>query len=663
MTLPTSLDTSAAASRDGRHARPGGPVSPTRSRLTPLDAAEIRLVDGFWSERQRLNADVILRHCEEWMERIGWTSNLDRAASGEEGWEHAGIEFVDSEIHKLLEGMAWELGRPVDADDPAAVAAHVDLADRFARLVSRVAAAQDPDGYLHTSFGRPWQRPRYSDLEWGHELYSMGHLIQAGVAAHRTGTSDELVGVVTRVADHLWEAFGPDGRVAVCGHPEVEVALVELGRALEEPRYVELARLFVERRGHGLLGQIEYGAEYFQDDVPVRDADVLRGHAVRALYLAAGALDVAVETGDAELADAVRRQWEETVRARTYVTGGMGSHHQDEAFGADFELPPDRAYAETCAGIASNMLSWRLLLQDDDPRYADLIERTLLNTVLASPREDGRAFFYTNTLHQRTPGTAPDEDEVNARALASLRAPWFEVSCCPTNVARTLASMELTFATRSPDGVQIHQLGSYDVDTVLEDGTPVALSVRSGYPYAGDVSVAFREDTGREVELAVRIPAWARTATLTEPGGSPLEVRGRRALVHRRFRAGDEVRLDLPMAARFVIPDPRIDAVRGQVAVERGPLVLALESTDVPSGQVGDVAVDTGSAPALTERGARVRLSRTVADVADWPYGHGVDRVDRVEPLGEVDLVPYASWANRGPSTMRVWIPVAAGRS
>jgi DUF1680 family protein len=639
--------------------RPGGPVAPTTSRLTPLDATEVRLVDGFWGERQRLNADVILAHCEDWMERIGWTSNFDRAASGEEGWEHAGIEFVDSEIHKLLEGMAWELGRPVADGDTAAALTRDDLADRFARLVARVAAAQDADGYLHTSFGRPWQRPRYSDLEWGHELYSMGHLIQAGVAAHRTGASDELVGVVTRVAEHLWREFGPEGRVAVCGHPEVEVALVELGRALDEPRYVELAGLFVERRGHGLLGRIEYGAEYFQDDVPVREAEVLRGHAVRALYLAAGAFDVAVETGDAELADAVRRQFEETVRTRTYITGGMGSHHQDEAFGADFELPPDRAYAETCAGIASDMLSWRLLLQDDDPRHADLMERTLLNTVLASPREDGRAFFYTNTLHQRTPGVAPDEDEVNARALASLRAPWFEVSCCPTNVARTLASMELTFATRSPEGVQIHQLGSYDVDTVLEDGSTVSLSVRSGYPYAGDVEVVFRADTGREIELAVRIPAWARTATVTEPGEQPHEVRGRRAVVRGRFRAGDTVRLDLPVEARFVTPDPRIDAVRGQVAVERGPLVLALESVDLPSGGVGDVSVDTDTSPELTERGARVSVSRTVTRDADWPYDPAVDRV---EDLGLVDLVPYATWANRGPSSMRVWIPAARTR-
>lgn len=623
-----------------------GPVSPSRSALTPLDASEIRLTGGYWGEKQRLNADVVLRHCEDWMERIGWTGNFDRAASHETGWEHAGIEFVDSEVYKLLEGMAWELGRSHDDD----------LAARYDRLVHRVASAQEDDGYLHTSFGRPWQRARYSDLEWGHELYCFGHLIQAAVAAARTGVESALVDVARRLADHLWEAFGPEGRVAVCGHPEIEVALVELGRALDEPRYVELARLFVERRGHGLLAPIEYGQEYFQDDVPVREAEVLRGHAVRALYLAAGALDVAVETGDDELADAVRRQWEATVARRTYVTGGMGSHHQDEAFGADFELPPDRAYSETCAGIASNMVSWRLLLQDGDPRYADLIERTLLNTVMASPREDGRAFFYTNTLHQRTDGVAPDEGELNARALSSLRAPWFEVSCCPTNVARTLASVELGFATTTADGLQLHQYGDYDVDTALADGTPVAVSVRSGYPYAGDVTVTWREDAGREVGLDLRIPSWAGSAVVGGPGDEPSTRVGRTTTVRRAFRAGDVVTVQFPVEARWVTPDARIDAVRGQVAVQRGPLVMALESTDLTEGDVNDVVVDTSVEPVTTAQGVTVEVSRLTGDGDDWPYGRSHDSS---RPLGPVELVPYATWANRGPSTMRVWLPVA----
>jgi DUF1680 family protein len=628
----------------------GGPVAPRHAKLTPLDATEIRLTGGYWGEKQQLNADVILQHCEDWMERIGWTGNFDRAASSATDWEHAGIEFVDSEIYKLLEAMAWELGRSDDED----------LAARYARLVNRVAAAQDDDGYLHTAFGRPWQRPRYSDLEWGHELYCAGHLIQAAVAAARTGAGTALVDVGRRLAEHLWETFGPDGRIAVCGHPEIEVALAELGRALDEPRWIELARLFVERRGRGLLAPIEYGQEYFQDDVPVRDAQVLRGHAVRALYLAAGALDVAVDTGDDVLADAVRQQWEKTVARRTYITGGMGSHHQDEAYGADFELPPDRAYSETCAGIASNMLSWRLLLQDGDPRYADLIERTLLNNIMASPREDGRAFYYTNTLHQRTDGVAPNEDELNARALSSLRAPWFEVSCCPTNVARTLASVELSFATRTESGVQLHQYGDYDIDTVLDDGTPVALSVRSGYPYAGDVTVTWRADTGRPIDLALRIPSWAGSARIALPGeGRGTQHEGRMTKIRGRFRAGDTVTMDLPIEARWVAPDPRIDAVRGQVVVERGPLVLVLESTDLPDGDVNDVVVDTSARPRTTPTGALINVTRISPDPSGWPYGSADASA---APLGEIPLVPYASWANRGPSTMRVWLPVAEPR-
>jgi hypothetical protein len=620
-------------------------VRPSTSILQPLDAGEIHLTKGYWRDWQRLNADVVLAHCEHWMERIGWIGNFDRAASHEEGWEHAGIEFVDSEVYKLLEGMAWELGR-----EP-----HGDLQDRYDALVSRVAAAQDPDGYLHTSFGRRWQRERYSDLEWGHELYCFGHLIQAAVARIRTSGSGRLVDVAIRLADHLYETFGPDGRIAVCGHPEIEPALVELGRATGDARYVELAMLFVERRGHGLLEPIEYGQEYFQDDVPVREASTLRGHAVRALYLASGALDVAVETGDEALAEAVTRQWRHTVGTRTYVTGGMGSHHQDEAFGADFELPPDRAYAETCAGIASNMLSWRLLLQHGDARYADLLERTLLNTVLASPREDGRAFFYTNTLHQRVPGTAPDETRINARALSSLRAPWFEVSCCPTNVARTLASVELYFATKTADGVQLHQYGDYDVDVTLDSGAVAGFSVRSGYPFDGHVVVTSRTRTSEPTTLTLRIPAWAGSAVVTVGSDAPVTVEGDSVVIRRVFEPADVVVLELPMEARWVRPDPRIDAVRGTVAVERGPLVLCLEQP-ADAVSVNDLVVDTSDTLWTTDRGAAVSLKRTATPESGWPYG---EPATESEPPVRGQLIPYAQWANDGPSTMRVWLPTA----
>lgn len=623
-----------------------GPVVPSTGALRPLPLGDLRLTGGYWADWQQRNADTVIRHCETWMERIGWTGNFDAAATGEP-FDHAGIEFVDSEVYKLLEAMAWQLG--VQPDD--------DLADRYDRLVDRVAGAQDADGYLHTAFGRPWQRPRWSDMEWGHELYSMGHLLQAAVARLRTAGGGRLVDVAVRVADHLVEVFGSDGREAVCGHPEIEPALVELGRATGDRRYVDLARTFVERRGHGLLAPIEYGQEYFQDDVPVRDADVLRGHAVRALYLAAGAVDVAVETGDAELLRAVETQWANTVAKRTYLTGAMGAHHQDEAFGADFELPPDREYGETCAAIASNMLSWRLLLETGESKYADLIERTLHNAVMVAPREDGRAFFYANTMHQRVEGTVPPEDEVSRRALSSLRAPWFEVSCCPTNLSRTIASVQSVFATVSDDGLQLHQYGDYEVDTVLGDGTRAAFSVRSDWPRSGRVEVVATTDGDEPVALRLRVPSWSSGVTL-DVAGQAVPVEGDTVTVRRVFATGDRIVLEVPVHARITVPDPRIDAVRGTVAVERGPLVYALESLEA-GVDVRDVVVPAGAEP--VDHGADdVRLpvrTRAVPDPVGLPYGAGTDPLS-VDGPREVRLVPYATWGNRGPSTMRVFLPV-----
>ncbi|RFA18225.1 glycoside hydrolase family 127 protein [Subtercola boreus] len=642
----------------------GGPVAPSASRLRPLGPDEVMIDGGFWAERQALNADVILAHCEKWMERIGWIQNFDAVATGTVGSRHAGIEFVDSEVYKLLEAMAWELARRPDQA----------LEARYRALVDRVAAAQEADGYLHTSFGHPGQPDRYSNLEWGHELYCFGHLFQAAVARVRGGyADDDLVRVARRLADHVYREFGPDGRVAICGHPEVEVALVELSRAVGEPRYLELAGLFVERRGRGMLATtILFGHEYFQDDVPVRSATVLRGHAVRALYLASGALDVATETGDRALADAVALQWRNTVARRTYITGGMGSHHQDEAFGDDYELPADRAYSETCAGIGSVMLSWRLLLETGDTAYADLIERTLLNNILASPRQDGRAFFYTNTLQQRAAGTEPSEGELSERAEASLRAPWFEVSCCPTNVARTLASAGLYFATADQNGVQLHQYGDLSVRVTLPDSRVVSLKVSSGYPHEGIVTVTVLEEV--DAAITLRVPQWAQDAATVTVAGETVVPGGGSVVVDRAFAAGDTIVLSLPMQPRIVHPHPRIDAVRGTVAVERGPLVMVLESSDLPAGRSTEDAglcLDSG----LTVM-ADGRVTATVALRADddpgWPYAGGADPTGdgpgpgsgRPAPaaarvLEGVALTPYYAWANRGPSTMRVWLPTA----
>ena len=431
------------------------------------------------------------------------------------------------------------------------------------------------------------------------------------------------------------------------------MALVELARATGEGSYLELARLFIERRGTGTLGIHPFGQEYFQDDIPVRQATTMRGHAVRALYLASGALDVATETGDEDLSAAVREQWANGVARRTYITGGAGSHHQDEAFGDDFELPADRAYAETCAGIASVMLSWRLLLATGLDQYSNLIERTLLNNVLASPRADGRAFYYTNTLHQRTPGSVPDQHQLSHRAESGLRAPWFEVSCCPTNVARTLASVSLYFATASEHGVQLHQYGDYRVSTALGAGT-VTLRVSSAYPASGAISVDIIEAPAEDLTLRLRVPAWARgSAVLSE---SPTTRAPGYIEIRRIFRAGESINITFPGAPRATYPDARVDAVRGTFAVERGPLVLALESADLPPGwTVNEITADPGSI-GISEEGATIDVYRRPPTSAGWPY--------QAEPDGQegervrARLIPYHQWANRGPGTMRVWLPI-----
>lgn len=628
--------------------RIGGPVMPSHARLRPLGPDEVRIVGGFWGEKQQLNASTIIGHCLTWMERIGWIGNFDRAAAGTVAERHDGIEFVDSEVYKLLEAMAWELGRSADPE----------LERTYLSLVERVAAAQEPDGYLHTSFGRPGQRPRFSDLEWGHELYCFGHLFQAAVARFRTGHDDTIVAVARRLADHVYDVFGPEGRDAVCGHPEIETALAELGRALDEPRYLELARLFVERRGRRTLKTTLFqGSEYFLDDTPVRAADHLRGHAVRAMYLAAGAVDVATEFGDTELLAAVERQWESTVARRTYLTGGVGAHHQNEEFGSDYELPPDRAYAETCAAIGSVMLSWRLLLQTGESRYADLIERTLLNAVLVSPREDGRAFYYANTLHQRVRGTVPAEDELSERAESSLRAPWFEVSCCPTNVARTLASVGSYVATASEHGIQVHQFADAELATTTGDGVAVSLRMREGgYPFDG--AIVLEAESAGLTELAVRIPAWAEGARVTY-AGAPVGVEDGYARIVARFRPEEPVRVELPMSPRLSYPAPAIDALRGTVAVERGPLVLCAESTGLPDGTDVDAVLLADDRPLVeTPTGAEATVRLRPQAHPGWPYASRPAEAG-ADDVRTLRLEPYFRWANHGPSTMRVFLPRA----
>lgn len=643
MTTPTPVTPPAATPRT--RATPRTPVLPARGALRPLGLGGARLTGGHWAERQAVNAANSIGHCLHWLGKLGWIENFTRAATGAP-FDRAGREFSDSEVYKLIEAMAWEIGR---TGDPG-------LEARFRELTAVIAAAQEEDGYLNTMFGHPGQRPRYSELEWGHELYCYGHLLQAGVARLRCHGEDDFTRLCRRAADHVCEVFGPGGLEKVCGHAEIELGLAEFARATGEARYLEQARLFVERRGTHTLGDGGFGRAYYQDDMPVREAEVLRGHAVRALYLAAGAVDVAVDTGDDDLLEAVGRQWDRTVSRRTHLTGGMGSRYIDEAFGPDFALPPDRAYAESCAGVAAVMTAWRLMLATGDMRHGDLIERVAWNVLSGAVHPDGTSFFYANPLHVRTADAVPPADAaLSHQAAGGQRAPWYDVSCCPTNLARTFAQFAVYLATADETGVQVHQFAPAAVDTVV-GGARFAFTMATAYPDDGAVRIRVEANGGGERTVSLRVPAWAEGARVTGPDGAARAVEaGSTATVTAAFVPGDEIRLELPVAARWTVPDPRIDAVRGCAAVERGPVVLCAESIDLPCGaDVAELTVDTSVPP--VERDGRIFVSAQVHDRdGAWPYGPAAPQEEGKS--AEVALIPFHRRATRGPASMRVWLP------
>lgn len=607
-----------------------GPVqlgAAATAAVRPVATARIR--GGFWADRQRANRDASIPDGVAQLDRAGNLENL-RLAAGASGAYQGGYPFQDSDVHKWLEAAAWELGRAPDA----ALRAYAE------KVIDLLTDAQRPDGYLDSYYQVVKPDRHFEELDWGHELYCAGHLIQAGIAYARATGERALLDLVCRLADHVDAVFGPGKRDGVCGHPEIETALVELFREAGERRYLDLARFFVDRRGHGLLGDGRFGAGYYQDHVPVREASSATGHAVRQLYLNAGGTDIALETGDRELAEVMVRQWEEMVATKTYLTGGVGAHHDDEAFGDAYELPSERAYCETCAAIASIQWSWRLLLLTGESRYGDLIERTLFNGFAAGVSLDGRTYFYVNPLQVR--------DGAERR-----RTPWYSCACCPPNIMRLLSSVDHYFATTDAGGLQLHQFGSGEFGG---DGTRVRVETR--YPWEGTVSVQVTDSRPGEWTLSLRVPHWCDAVAIDGAAVTPADGYVR---IHRRWSVGDTVAVDFAMPVRKTAASPRVDAVRGCVALERGPLVYCLESVDQPENvRLDDIRIDgdaearwqpdlLGGVTAVTVRGRHLRQDNP----SWWPY----EPVDGTGDELELRAIPYFAWANRDAGAMRVWIP------
>lgn len=630
----------------------GAAVVPTTNAIArqhPTDGAEVELTGGFWGERAATIQGRTIPAGFERLRDVGTLHNFELAAtSAREGYRALGVmfdgpfPFLDSDVYKWLEGAGWALGR---APDPAIR----EMADAAIALVER---AQRPDGYLNTFVQVLRPGAEYQDLQWGHELYCLGHLIQASIAWHRALGDDRLLLVAERAVAGVWRALGPRGREGIDGHPEIEMALVELFRATGDRRHLELAATFIDRRGAGLLGDGRFGRAYWQDHLPVREAPTAVGHAVRQAYLDAGAVDVAVELGDQALLDAVHRRWRSMVATKTYLTGAIGSRHKDESFGDPFELPPDRAYAETCAAIASVMLAWRLQLATGDPACADVIERTMLNGVLSGLSLDGTSFFYVNPLQRRT-------DRAWADPADGGRQAWYPCACCPPNLMRIIGAWPQMLATVGDAGVHLHQYARATLEVPVPGGR-ASLAMETDYPWDGSVRIRIRSAPGSVWELAVRVPGWCPEAVLHD-GRGPIGTRdpdGRAIRATRAWNEADEVELSLPMPARVVRPDPRIDAVRGCIALERGPFVYAVETADLPAGVVlEDVVLDPRVAatarPVPRDDIAPGMIGLTVPALAavDGDASAGTRRID-------VGAIPYYAWANRSVEAMRVWLPV-----
>jgi DUF1680 family protein len=611
------------------------------TRLRPLPLTAVALGDEFWAPRRRLSRQVTIPSQYRYCEATGRLENFRRAA-GQVDLPFQGRYYNDSDVYKWLEAVAWTLA--ADADP-----ALTQMADTVIAVIS---AAQQPDGYLNTYFSRERTAERWTNLRDMHELYCAGHLIQAAVAHRRATGSDRLFRVAHRLADHICELFGPPElgkRPGTPGHQEIEMALVELARETGKPTYRRQAQFFLDQRGHGLIG----GSEYHQDHRPFRDLEQMAGHAVRAVYMNCGAADLLAETGEPSLRAALDRLWRNMTTRQIYVSGGVGSRHAGESFGRDYELPNERAYAETCAAIASVMWNWRMLALDGNARYADAMETALYNGFLVGLSLDGTSYFYQNPL---------------ANDGTHRRQEWFDCACCPPNIARLLASLPGYCYTVSAEGAWVHLYAQGSVRIPLADGRTLSLRQHTRYPWDGGVDIEV--DGSGTFSLFLRIPGWCEAGASLAVNGhafpGALEP-GSYAQVHRSWQQGDTVHLDLPMPVRQVECHPYVAGNSGRIALLRGPLLYCVEGADNPDLDLRDLVLPAGATFAAEHcpdlLGGVVVLrgpARALPPDAAWEsHLYRTARPQPARPEGqliEVTAIPYYAWANREPGPMQVWL-------
>jgi hypothetical protein len=604
----------------------------------PVPFTAVHLTDSFWAPRIETNRLTTIPYAFGKCEEAGRMDNFIRAAAVLRGeplsnTNVTGYPFDDSDVYKIIEGASYVLATQPDQK----LRAYLD------KVIGEIGAAQEPDGYLYTArtinprHPHKWSGPTrwLRDPDGSHELYNAGHLFEAAAAHCQATGQTNLLGIALKEADLLCATFGPQTNQLHLwpGHEGVEMGLVKLYRITGQRRYLDLAKYFIDVRGPG-------GDRYHQSHIkPVEQTEAV-GHAVRAGYLYSGMADVAALTSDPRYLSAIDKIWENVCGKKLYVTGGIGAVPGREAFGADYFLPNMNAYCETCAAVANDYWNERLFLLHGGGKYADVLERTLYNGLLSGVSLDGKLFFYPNPL---------------ASDGRHARSPWFGCACCPGNITRFMASVPGYFYARRGRTIYVNLFASGVAEIKLDDGSAVTLTQETRYPWDGAIRLTVQPDKPGKWAIRVRIPGWARNEAA--PGdlytfvdkldASPaLRVNGHRApikleegyaVLDRKWKKGDVIQLDLPMPVRRVAANEQVEADRGRVALQRGPIVYCLEWPDNPGASVRDAVLsDEEKAAAQFEP----------------------DLLNGVETIkaGRWKAIPYYAWANRGKGDMEVWI-------